>query len=99
MTGKPLTIAIAQMNPVLGDLRGNRDLILRAWKRAAECGADLVIEGSLRSLGNATEATIWLVDGRAGRVLRSRRIRGNTASQVAAIAAAWLAEPNNDSAQ
>src|SRR5215472_13762487 len=66
---------------------------------AAECGADLIVEGSLRAPENGIEATTWLVDGRAGRVLRSKKIRGNTASQVATIAAAWLAEPNPDSEQ
>jgi TolB-like protein len=66
---------------------------------AAECGADFVVEGSLRSPGNGIEATTWLVDGRAGLVLLSKKIRGNTASQVATIAAAWLGEQNADSEQ
>ena len=66
---------------------------------AAECGADLIVEGSLRSVSNGIEATTWLVDGRAGRVLRSKKIRGSNASQVAAMAASWLAEPGTDSEQ
>lgn len=66
---------------------------------AAECGADLIVEGSLRSVGNGIEATAWLVDGRAGRVLRSKKMRGGNASQLASIAAAWLAEPNSDPEQ
>ncbi len=38
-----LAIALAQLNPTVGDLEGNRALILRARTRAAAEGADLVI--------------------------------------------------------
>ena len=38
-----LTIALAQLNPTVGDLEGNKALILRARAEAAAQGADLVI--------------------------------------------------------
>ena len=38
-----LAIALAQLNPTVGDLEGNKALILRARGRAAAQGADLVV--------------------------------------------------------
>jgi NAD+ synthase len=38
-----LTIALAQLNPTVGDLEGNKALVLRARAEAAAQGADLVI--------------------------------------------------------
>jgi NAD+ synthase (glutamine-hydrolysing) len=38
-----LTVALAQMNVVLGDLPGNRELIRTGVAQAAEAGADLVV--------------------------------------------------------
>ena len=38
-----LAIALAQLNPTVGDLEGNRALILRARAEAAAQGADLVV--------------------------------------------------------
>ena len=35
-----LTIALAQLNPVVGDVRGNADLLLGARDEAARDGAD-----------------------------------------------------------
>ncbi|MCH7805884.1 MAG: NAD+ synthase [Proteobacteria bacterium] len=40
---KSLKIAIAQINATVGDIAGNRDLVLAGLKRAAKDGADLVI--------------------------------------------------------
>ena len=37
-----MRVAIAQVNPSVGDLRGNRGLVEEAAERAASAGADLV---------------------------------------------------------
>jgi TolB-like protein len=57
---------------------------------ASECRADYVIEGTLRQRNESIEATVWLVDGQSGRALRSRRITGTDAFELARLAAAWL---------
>ena len=38
-----MRIAIAQLNPIVGDLSGNRALVEQAAERAAAEGADLVV--------------------------------------------------------
>ena len=42
-----LTIALAQLNPTVGNIKGNQELIRAARKRAAEQGADLLVASEL----------------------------------------------------
>ena len=42
-----LRIALAQVNPTVGDVSGNAALVLDAWRRAADAGADLVVFSEL----------------------------------------------------
>jgi NAD+ synthetase len=44
-------IALAQVNTTVGDLEGNRDLILAAYRDAADRGADLVVFPELTIIG------------------------------------------------
>jgi len=46
-----LTIALAQINPTVGDLAGNTEKLRDARRRAAEAGADLVITPELALIG------------------------------------------------
>ncbi len=46
-----MKLALAQVNPVVGDLAGNRDRILARWRDAAERGADLVVFSELAVSG------------------------------------------------
>ena len=46
MTDK-LTIALAQLNPTVGDIDGNAGLVRAARARAAEMGADLLVASEL----------------------------------------------------
>ena len=46
-----MRIALAQLNPTVGDLAGNVERILRAHRQAAEVGADLVVAPELSLLG------------------------------------------------
>ena len=49
---RSLTIALAQLNPVLGDVDGNAAKALAAWKQAGERGADA---GDLRAVQRGAE--------------------------------------------
>ena len=46
-----MRIGIAQINPTVGDLRGNFDLILGAYQRLAAAGAELVLAPELATTG------------------------------------------------
>jgi NAD+ synthase (glutamine-hydrolysing) len=50
-----LRLALAQTNPILGDLKGNRAQILEAAKRAAAAGADLFAVGEMALSGYPIE--------------------------------------------
>ncbi len=50
-----MRLAIAQLNPIVGDLGGNVRLILEAYERAVEAGADLVCTGELALTGYPPE--------------------------------------------
>jgi len=51
----PLRIAMAQINPVLGDLEGNSQLILGAVKEALVSGADVVLFSEMVLTGYPVE--------------------------------------------
>jgi TolB-like protein len=57
---------------------------------AAECRADLVIEGSLRRVKESVEVALWLVDGQTAITRRSGRITGADVAEIAGLAASWL---------
>ncbi|MEY3055226.1 MAG: hypothetical protein RL550_1749, partial [Actinomycetota bacterium] len=42
---------MAQSNPIVGDLAGNRERILEAYRVADEAGCDLVVFGELSVTG------------------------------------------------
>ena len=50
-----LAIAIAQLNPTVGDLDGNAEKILAAWETGARLGADLVVTPELSLCGYPPE--------------------------------------------
>ena len=52
MTERPsIRVALAQLNPTVGDVAGNRDLIAAAYEEAATAGADLVVTPELSLIG------------------------------------------------
>jgi NAD+ synthase len=58
MTDQPsrsLAIALAQLNPRVGDLEGNADLLRDARERAATAGADLLLTSELMIVGYPPE--------------------------------------------
>ena len=42
-----LAIAIAQLNPIVGDIAGNMEKVVAAWETAADQGADIVLYSEL----------------------------------------------------
>lgn len=46
-----MKIALAQLNPTVGDIEGNRRRILDAYSKAAAMGADLVVTPELSLVG------------------------------------------------
>src|SRR3546814_5921301 len=50
-----LKIALAQMNPTMGDIAGNLALLRRARAEAAAAGADLVVATEMAITGYPTE--------------------------------------------
>ena len=50
-----LILALAQVNPTVGDVAGNRDKLLRAREEAKAFGADLVVPGELALSGYPPE--------------------------------------------
>ena len=46
-----IRVALAQLNPTVGDVAGNRDLIAAAYEEAAGAGADLVVTPELSLVG------------------------------------------------
>lgn len=50
-----LVLALAQINPTMGDVAGNRDKLLRARDEAKKLGCDLVIPGELALSGYPPE--------------------------------------------
>lgn len=51
--GAPLRLALLHLEPRLGDIAGNRDLLMRATRVAAAAGADWVLSGELVTSGYA----------------------------------------------
>ncbi len=50
-----LNVAMAQLAPVVGDIEGNTELLLGAWRRAADAGADLLVATELAVTGYPPE--------------------------------------------
>jgi NAD+ synthase len=80
-----LTIALAQLNPTVGDVAGNLARVRRARDRAAELGADLVVLSELVLVGYPPEDLVLrpaLVDAAAAAL---RELERDTASGGPAV--------------
>ena len=80
-----MRLALSQMDPVVGDLEGNRELILHRIEKAKEAGADLVVFPELAATGYPPEDLLL----RAGFVRAAResveRIAAETRGVVALV--------------
>jgi TolB-like protein len=57
---------------------------------ALDCGADWVVEGSVRRRAQGLEATVWVVDGGTGRVRGIGRVIPGDVEAIAGAVAKWL---------
>jgi NAD+ synthase (glutamine-hydrolysing) len=64
-----LRLALAQVNPTLGDLAGNADLVMQSCREAAERGAHVVAMPEMVITGYPTEDMSY----RASFIAASRR--------------------------
>ena len=46
-----MQIALAQLDPIVGDVMGNQQLIIAAAEKARACGATLLLTGEMALLG------------------------------------------------
>ena len=73
-----LKIALAQLNPIVGDLTANADLLRRARARAAAAGADLVVATELAITGYPPEDLILKPALQAAAEAEVRRLGADT---------------------
>ena len=50
-----MRVAMAQLNPIVGDVSGNTALVLEAVRKARRAGADLVVTSELALIGYPPE--------------------------------------------
>jgi NAD+ synthase len=88
-----LSIALAQLNPVVGDLAGNARLVRHARDRAAALGAELVVFPELVLVGYPPEDLVLrraLVDGAAA-VLRELEAESAKGGPALVVTLPWAA--------
>ncbi|MBV9742488.1 MAG: hypothetical protein JO099_01885 [Acidobacteriia bacterium] len=59
---------------------------------AGQCGADVVVEGSLALEQTQIRLTLWFVDGATGRVDRHARFQAAEENELCRLAGSWLHE-------
>ncbi len=75
-----MRLALAQLNPTVGDVAGNAALVIAAIRRAREAGADLVATTELAISGYPPK-DLLLMDGFVGACEREARLIGETQSR------------------
>ncbi len=92
-----MRIAMAQVNPTVGDVDGNVEKVLDAWRRAADAGADLVVFSELVVTGYPPEDLLlskaFLDASAAG---RGRLVKEGPAGCAAAIGCLGLDEVDDE---
>jgi NAD+ synthase (glutamine-hydrolysing) len=78
-------IALAQTNPTVGDVTGNTDTILAAWREAAAAGADLVVFTELTVTGYPPEDLLLKPEFVAANLAAVERLRAEGPAGCTAI--------------
>jgi NAD+ synthase len=94
LQGLGLSIALAQLNPRVGDVAGNLARVRRARDRAAELGADLVVFSELVLVGYPPEDLVLrpaLVDAAAG-ALRELERESASGGPALVVTLPWRAD-------
>jgi len=94
LQGLGLSIAIAQLNPRVGDVAGNLARVRRARDRAAELGADLVVFSELVLVGYPPEDLVLrpaLVDAAAS-ALRELERESASGGPALVVTLPWRAD-------
>ncbi len=84
-----LRLALAQINPTVGDLAGNRDRVLAWLERARRGGADLVLFPEMVVTGYPPEDLLFQRDFVAGAMNALREIAAATRSLTAVVGTVW----------
>jgi NAD+ synthase (glutamine-hydrolysing) len=84
-----LRLALAQINPTVGDLAGNRDRVLAWLERARQGGADLVLFPEMVVTGYPPEDLLFQRDFVAGAMNALREIAAATRSLTAVVGTVW----------
>ena len=87
-----LSIAIAQLNPIVGDVAGNADLVRRARDQARTEGADLVVLSELVLVGYPPEDLVLrpaLVEA-AGHALRQLAEESRSGGPALVVTLPWV---------
>ena len=90
-----LSIALAQVNPTVGDLRGNAELVRRARNDAARAGADLVVFPELVIVGYPPEDLVLrpsLVAAAADVLRELVQESANTAAPGLVVTTPWASD-------
>jgi NAD+ synthase (glutamine-hydrolysing) len=78
-------LAMAQLSPTVGDIDGNVELILAAWRRAADAGADLVVFTELTITGYPPDDLLLKPEFVAANVEALHRLRDEGPAGTAAV--------------
>ena len=92
-----LRVAMGQISPTVGDIDGNVELILDAWRRAADAGADLVVFTELAITGYPPEDLLLKPEFVAANLEALHRLRDEgPAGTVAVVGYVGTAIPGPD---
>jgi len=78
-------VAIAQINPTVGDIAGNSKLIIDAWKKASADGAEMVLFPELSVIGYPPQDLVLMPDFRKKAMAAVQEIANKTEGGAAII--------------
>lgn len=92
----PLRVALAQCNPIVGDIDGNAAMILSMWHKAAVAGADLVVFSELVLTGYPPEDLLLKPDFLLAEQAALRQLALDGPAGCVAVVGHVDADPDSD---